>query len=68
MANWMYDYEEKTTERNERVYQLIMERKSKEAKQTQQQNIDNHSKTSIKCKNYIDTIQKLLWDDQNLTK
>ena len=68
MANWMYDYEEKTTERNERVYQLIMERKSKEAKQTQQKNIDNHSKTSIKCKNYIDTIQKLLWDDQNLTK
>ena len=68
MANWMYDYEEKTTERNERVYQLIMERKSKEAKQTQQQNIDNHSKTSIKCENYIDTIQKLLWDDQNLTK
>ncbi len=62
MANWMYDYEERTAERNERVYKLIMERKEKEENQASQDKSVNREK----CEHYDNSMQKLLWDEQNL--
>ena len=71
--SWLNDWEEETEERNEAMYQLILERQKKEAEEKsinkileQKTDTGKNLDNMRNYRSYNENIQKLLWDSQYL--